>query len=355
MEEAREQGWLGEARLVSDTSAVIRFIKKHGGKYKISAGNDCTFVLGGSHDDPKVVTYVRAIENARSQTQGKRSKTKKAQDLEKIAQNDGVLRWTYVYSLAHRWISAGHASEESIEATNPEFLRPTALDFLVRPCWPGTTADVDPGLFEADLSTVSQMRRAIGLVDEVQRRRLLVNYLDESSRRLNWRMDCIEHLEDDKRWVVACKRQPLWPYNRRAEPQTRTVLYPDIFGDGCGELSDGQMENDNSDDRWKHVSPDLQSSWISAALPLVRVMGGFVASHLHDGVTHILCDLADGKDEIIVGDSTADSVFSDSRRGRTIMDRLHKLDEISLQDRVVILVSPRWVRKRKWCSDGEAG
>lgn len=352
MEEAREQGWLDEAQRVKDSSTVIKFIKKHGGRYKISADSDCMFVLGGSCDDPKVVTHVRAIENARTMTMEKRTKTKKGQEQEKMARGAGVLRWTYVFSLVHRWLSAGHSSEESIKATNAEMLRPTVLEYLAQPSWPGVSAAVAPSLFEGDLSNISKMRRAIGLVEE-SRRRMSENDLDGLSQRLDWRRDCIERLEDDHRWVVACKLQALWPYSRDAGPQLRTLLYPDIFDNGFGLLSESQVTDEGTEDRWKHVSSDIRSSWLASALPLARVMGASIASHLHDGVTHVLCALTEGNNEIVFVDGISESVFCDTQRGRSILDRLQELEAGRLRNRVVVLVSPVWVRKRKWRRGGD--
>jgi ATP dependent DNA ligase domain len=100
------------------------------------------------------------------------------------------------------------------------------------------------------------------------------------------------------------------------------------------------------------VSSDLRSSWLASALSLARVMGAFVTYHLHDGVTHVLCDLTEGNNEIVFGDGVTESAFSDPRRGRRILDRLEELEGRNLlRDRVVVLVSPAWVRKRKWHRD----
>lgn len=349
IEEARDQGWLDEAKLVNDSSAVITFIKRHGGIYKISADNGCTFVLGGSCEDPKVATHVRAIEIARSQTRDKRAKTKKGQQQERMAQSDGVLRWTYVYSLVHRWLADGHSYEEAIQSVKPEMLRPTILDYLARPNWVDTGILADPSLFESDLSTQSMMRRAVGLVERLKQQCLDKTQDDNATHRSSWRSECIERLEVDQLWVVACKRQALWPYSRYEEPHPRIVLYPDIFYDNNGLFSEGQVANETCEVLWNDDLSNLPSSSITSALPLARVMGAFVTPHLDDNVTHILCDLTEGPNEIVFDDDVTESIFFDGRRGRLLLDRLKTR---VLRDHAILLISPGWLRKRKWLRDG---
>jgi hypothetical protein len=339
VELAKEEGWFDESETVSK-SGIVSFIKKHGGRYKISADSDCMFILGGSCEDRQVITFIQAIENARSQTLGKRLKTKIGQSLERMAEKAGVLRWTYVYSLVHDWLSSGHTMEESIQDKDPKRLLPSILDYLAVPSGHHDSSDsFDPRLFEADLSHVSKMRRALTIAEEIRAREPSI----KASATPNWRSEGMERLKEEDRWVVACEQQTLWPYSHIREHQHRVTLYPDIFDDvGTPSLNLATSEWDS--DRLKHMSGDLRSSWLSSVLPMARIMGAFVVSHLHHGVTHVLCDLADDKDEIPFTSSVKETVFLDCDRGRKVLTRLSE----SWNHRDVMLISPGWIRKRKW-------
>jgi hypothetical protein len=134
-DEAVELGWISNAKEFYDDKSVIQFIIKHGGKYKISVDHNCNFVLGGNVNDSKVVTYIRAIEHARLQsaTYSHKVTSKKGQELLNIAKSEGVLRWTFVVSLVHRWLKVNHTTTESILEIDPDFMKPSILDYLVRP------------------------------------------------------------------------------------------------------------------------------------------------------------------------------------------------------------------------------
>jgi hypothetical protein len=248
-----------------------------------------------------------------------------------------------VYSLVHDWLSSGHTMEESIQDKDPTRLLPSILDYLAVPSGHHDSGDsFDPRLFEADLSHVSKMRRALNIAEEIRGREPSI----QASVTPNWRSEGMEHLEEEDRWVVACEQQTLWPYSRIREPQGRIVLYPDIYDDvGAPLLKLVTSESDG--DRLKHLSGDLRSSWLSSVLPVARVMGAFVVSHLHDGVTHVLCDLADDKDEIVFDGSVKETVFFDCHRGRKVLTRLSE-SENGGHPRNVMLIAPGWIRKRKW-------
>lgn len=346
MDQAREEGWLDEGIVVSDANSVYQFIKKHGGRYKISADIDCTLVLGGSHRDPKVETYIRAIEYAQSQAQGKKGKTKKALELEKIAQCKGVVRWTFVYSVVCRWLASGRTKEESVAMMEPERLTPSVLDYVASPF---NSKEGFPrgniNLSNVDLSHLSSMRRALALYEESQKQ----NPNRQGDQVLNWRKNCNERLDVDKRWVVACDHQTLWPYKQKCQQLPLIQLYPDIFQAASGTLSKAQLPNEEMDDRWTNVSRDLRSSYISSVLPLARVMGAVVVSRLHDSVTHVLCDLREGIDEVVFDCNVKSDLFSDCEQGSCILGKLRDLQAERLQKpSAVLIISPQWIRKRKW-------
>jgi hypothetical protein len=348
MDEARELGWCDKVQIFSDVNSIIEFIKHHGGKYKISVDNDCTFVLGGSANDPKVVTYIRAIENARSQTAAfiHKSTTKKGQELAKIACNDGVIRWTFIVSLVYRWFSANHNGQESIMATNSKFMKPTVLDYLIRPNFlRNNESIVDNSIYESNLSSRSKMRRAIELVNKAQS----IMDQDASNSSKNWRMNSFQRLNESERWVASCKVQTLWPYVKDAVSRnSRVVIYPDIFDHGHGLTLEDKVSLENEECRWSQLSTCLKTNWFSSVLPLARVMGAFVTPHLHDGVSHVICDLVDPHNEIVYSKSVNLNVFADRKRGFSVMERLHDLDNIRIHFVDVKLVSPDWLRKRKW-------
>lgn len=317
-EEAQESGWTEIAGRVKNAKAVVRFIKQHGGTYKVSA-DDCDFVLGGSRDDPKVATHIQAIENSRAMVTASKGKSKSisAQKQAVMAKSPGVLRWTFVYSLVHEWLSKGADPELSIKETKP---KPTVLDYVARPACTGCSTTIDPGLFEIDLSSVGVMRRALDFVNESMKAR----DLDNRGNNENWRDVCMKRLDVDERWVAGSEKQVLWPYKKESfATASRTLIYP--------------ATNDDPS--------SARSSRLASVLPLARVMGASIATKLDSSVTHILCDLKDGHDEIVLDDTddlTSD-VFSDAEHGRKLLEKLDRFFDLS-----VTLVSPSWVRKRKW-------
>jgi hypothetical protein len=347
-DEAQEYGWSDKLYLFSGATSLIQFIKQHGGKYKISVDHDCSFVLGGSANDPKVVTYVAAIDNARKQTalSVHKSTTKKGQELAKIGSSGGVLRWSFVVSLVYRWLAANHSLQESIVAADPSFLSPTILDYLVQPHSKENNELVDTSLYECNLTSTSKMRQAIAIVKKNQ-----AKSLSHSSARLtNWRYCCIEQLNESERWIAGCKVQTLWPYKRGKNSESRVVLYPDVFHQDLGQILESTVTPEIEESRWTKVSSSPTTNWFLSVLPLARVMGAFVTSNLHDGVTHVLCDLSFPHVEIHYVENIDMNVFVDSQRASDLCKRLFELNNIRVHKNAIKLVSPNWVRKRCWTS-----
>jgi hypothetical protein len=160
----------------------------------------------------------------------------------------------------------------------------------------------------------------------------------------------MEHLPESDRWIAASPIQTLWPYqhmvSKSASVQaTIIVVYPDIYplneyGDSCTSVN--------------AISSDLTNDWLTSALPLLRVMGAFIASDLNDNVTHVLCDLISSNDEIVYNERTDVNIFTDRHRGRALMERLRTLlctgTRSDHNGTTITLITPNWVRKRKWCS-----
>jgi hypothetical protein len=356
-DEAKEYGWYNEAHEFTEAKSIIMFIKKHGGKYKISVDNDCTFVLGGNINDSKVVTYVRAIEHARLQlaTFSHKATSKKGQEMASIARSEGVLRWTFAVSLVYRWLSMNHTTHQSIIETDPDFIKPSIFDYLVRPSPPihenGIVQGIDNALYESNISTVSKMRRALELIGKSLQRPS-----DNSGKKVHsktWRDICMEKLNKSERWIASCKVQTLWSYSKNSTmPSIPIIIYPDIFSNGYGNILECDISDEITQSRWDdHIEPDLANDLIMSVLPLLRVMGAFITTDLHIGVTHILCNLIDPvlHDEIIYHERIDASIFVDQPKGTKLLQRLNEVyGEKGLNFGKVTLISPHWVRKRKW-------
>lgn len=353
-DEAQEEGWQGDVDQFTNVRSLIKFIKAHSGKYKISVDSECTFILGGNINDAKVANYIRSIEHARTQSSmfSHKATSKKGKEIASIARSDGVLRWTFIVSLVHRWLATGHRLQDAIVDINPDFAKPTIIDYLVRPK-PLVQVDIlcppiDERLYEADLTSVTKMRRALDIVKVSK---------STSSPHLTpstWSRTCMDKLTEAERWIAASKRQILWPYGRDYIGQSLTVtVYPDIFsGQDCND-DDCEFDSytDFSPDGTKFrgskiVSSNLTSDWILSVVPLLRVMGAFLATNLHLGVTHVLCDIIEV--EIEYSSRVDDSIFSNRNQGVRLLHRLKQLDTERLGIGKVMLISPNWVRKRKW-------
>lgn len=307
-----------EAHHVKNVDAVKRFIQMHGGTCLVDANPSCDFVLGGCLDDPKVVKFIKAIENARSALQNQnKSKSLSYQRQEKMASFPGVLQWIFVFTLVRKWQITCVDLSKSIREMKPEILRPTILEYLGRPEQDKDTI-FDKELLEMDLSNVEMMHCAINFVDRCKKTRI------ESQDPTNWRKYCLDHLEEGERWVAASPYQTLWPYRNGLQASPRLVLYPCI---------------DNS-------SAPLNSN-IEAVLPLARVMGAFVSRTLDQTVTHVLCHLTTGHQEIKYNNNIHEDCFADVCQGRKLLLALEELDT-SYANFNVSIVSPRWLRSRVW-------
>lgn len=371
-DEATEQGWISAANEFYDDKSVIQFIKKYGGKYKISVDHDCKFVLGGNINDSKVVTYIRAIEHARLQsaTFSHKATSKKGQELANIASSEGVLRWTFVVSLVYRWLQTNHTTTESILTTDPDFMKPSVLDYLIRPKPlahnDGTEVmpKIDPSLYQTDLSSISKMRRAMELLSTNSK---AINRNEEqevnTTSLKSWRDICIEHLYESDRWIASSQYQSLWPYRKgilttSTSPASIIVVYPDVhpLDEIVGTNTNLEVVAPNSmslGQKANTIISDLTNDYIASTLPLLRVMGAFISKELTNDVTHILCDLTYPNDEVVYNEGiTTVNIFVNQHQGYQLFERLRVLQNNRLGGdggTVTTFISPNWVRKRKWC------
>lgn len=178
-----------------------------------------------------------------------------------------------------------------------------------------------------------------------------------------WQYCAIDELEEGDRWLLMTKETKLWPYRRLADvemdtsttytPDKPVVMYPDIFADGFGygseEESFHEVMSGNKSLRWESLWTDIASrSKILSVLALARAMGALVTSHLHSGVTHVLCLLkVTGSKEISFpldtnGKKAAD-IFYDEVRGELLVERLKT---VIPKNKTVRLVSPSWLVER---------
>jgi hypothetical protein len=352
VDEAKEQGWEEEASLVKNSATVKTFIMKHGGTIKLSAGED-TFVLGGRETDARVRAVVNAVAAAKGQTKKggtAKTQTKKALQYQMMAQHEGVLRWTFVYSLVHRWLSKENTDKTaSIKDTDPSMLKPTVFDYLA-------TADNSEPCF-GEISSGTLLRRAMDIVSSSKRKSDDNTDKDTRSRKKisRWQTIALEALKPNERWILSCRNQPLWPYTKEGDDSkvaSVVILYPDVFGFDFGLLSESgsttttisSAENGADGARWKRANSTLQPSGMASLLPLARVMGAFVTPHLHAGVTHVLCELGQGTDFIVWTKKMEPSCFRDPARGQPLLNRLVKLDADRTGDHPVALVSAKWIR-----------
>ena len=117
------------------------------------------------------------------------------------------------------------------------------------------------------------------------------------------------------------------------------ILYPDIYPAG----KYGFQKGDDVRELERDVCHRSTTCEVASVLPLAKVMGAKVTSHLHQGVTHILCDIA--CDTLNWHPSVCTNTFHDLKRGSSLHERLVEMNSDSPID--VILVSPSWIRA-KW-------
>jgi hypothetical protein len=352
-DEAKQQGWLEAALLVKTADDVRKYIQEHGGVLRITADGGSCLIVGGKEDDPMVKAHIQTIENAQAELLKQRFKreesTTKAEKLKEISAEKGVLRWTFVFSLVHQYLekNPGGRSIDNISSTPA---KPSILDYLARPR-KESSMDVDPEIFDVDLNGAQAMQKALEIIKKTNKRK----------QPLSWREECMERLEPDERWICGCSSEPLWPYKRDHDVMHVVIVFPDVFSDGLGIPWPHHISNESDQSRWRKLSNGAQANRLLAMLPLLLSTGAFVTPHLHSDVTHILCDLRDGAEEVqILGsaESIDPNIFVDASRGKEIATRINVFSTHKDFVTPILLVSPRWVckvfnqdRERNACKD----
>ena len=160
-----------------------------------------------------------------------------------------------------------------------------------------------------------------------------------------WLSRATKDVSINDRWMFELGHQKMFPYSKVVGPTgDHVILYPDVF-DTFGEEEEADATKEKTDSlRWElDVMDDLSD--IASVLPLVRAMGAFVSSHLHSGVTHVLCELKTRKSIQWSSRLSPHVVFADADDGRLLHERLLSLEEtlsIRKLNFGVLLVTPVW-------------
>ena len=397
--ESKQQGWFDIARNVSSKEDIMEFVQKHGGTISATAdivvdddeeegdttASRCrTLIVGGSRSDPRVETYMQGINRARSKSLGKAT-SKKARTLQQIGAIKGIVRWTFLISCVRRFLEEqastkaieqpqhGHAGNDeshftiarggrpSILNLSPSMLRLRKADYLA-------LNDVDEGATDAvfDPSSTDEITLVdleLGL-DEIERNRHAASVSTDS---IPWQVLGVDALSPEHRWILADRFSKLWPQRDRVESSlhAHVVMYPDLFeGDEFGTLSEAIANKEamatgtnKRSRRWEVIEGLSTGSnpgeiRISSCIPLARTMGALLTPHLHQGVTHILCDLLEGTESIKYDATNLENDKHMFRRPERLESLSHRINEIALRansTQTIQLVSPSWVRS-KWAS-----
>ena len=205
-----------------------------------------------------------------------------------------------------------------------------------------------------DLSNAIDFRRALEIIDRqhVSKKRRLLSLQGDKAAKHNWLSTATSNFDRFDCWVFRGKLQKLWPYEKDADWSKEfkfTVVYLDVFiNTGFEEEVDARNEELHGNTvRWDtNVATNKQYGSELAVLPLLQIMGAVVSAHLHDGVTHILCEMK--SKQIMKWTSTLPrSIFANTETGSLLHERLLFLEESAALSgkkwRDVMLISPEWV------------
>ena len=156
-------------------------------------------------------------------------------------------------------------------------------------------------------------------------------------------------------------REPIGlEYRHKSNIKGPMILYPDIYQIGeygnCKYTSSDEKDKFNgaqnknrgisskssqcNNDDTRDVCQQCILSIVASVLPLAKAMGAKVTRHLHEKVTHLLCDIT--CDKLQWHPSISMSIFQDYKRGFSLHQRLVGMNsDVSIN---IMLVSPRWIR-----------
>lgn len=325
----------------------MAFILRHGGTIMVSAEGNDTFILGGQEQDARVITYMKAIEYAKFQRITK-PRTKKEKQLQMMAANIGVLKWHFVFSLVHRWMSKQHDNSKSvneneegrsIRETDESMLNPRAHHYLVKNDEKGNALEDIFDINDDAKTTKLDLMRAL---------QECAGSTTKAPVRVPWQVRESYGTQVEDRWVFASQHRIKWNLGAEGSSvdRNKVVIYPDIFRSGFGSNNEYEYVNEvrsgRKSERWQDLLDESCDS-ILASLPLARAMGALVTPHLHKGVSHILCDMKGGDDYIVYDTNSSVDFCRDIRRYEILLGRI---ESIGLRG-PLNFVSPDWIRS-KW-------
>jgi DNA ligase-4 len=351
-QEAREHGWIQKALRVKSKEDVMEFILAHGGTIKVSAETNDTYILGGSKNDARVVHFMKGIQYANSQKVAK-PKTQKGLKLQRLAEHEGVLKWTFVFILVYQRISGqsrhledqdhstpgagGNAYGCSIKEMNEGMLEPKMHHYLTRRKVQEGTIDEIIDLRRSGKATKMELMRALQEIEGGD--------ATLGGQQLGpWQYNGVYEMSAQHRWVLASRQGTFWPstIEETLDEERRVVMYPDIFSSGFGARDEAETVREVlsgvKSERWVDTMCETRDQ-IASSLPLARAMGALITPRLHTGVTHILCDLKK-EDMLEYSISIKSNAFMNVQRGECLLEKL-----MSVQiPRKIYLVSPVWIR-----------
>jgi hypothetical protein len=363
-ENAQEEGWFEEASHVSSKDDIIIFVKKHGGRYHCAETYQSNeLIVGGRGNDPKLEMTKKAMTRAAGDTATILAKDKK--ECEKIQKIPGVLKWTYLYSAVHHWLlRSGAVKVEEDEKPPSDYERGAADDkyplippkrhnyIYINPSYDGFDEfDIFGIEFRQDV-TVADMKRALEQVrldqasGEHKRKRgkLLAN--SAKSDVVPWQYATMSSLEESERFIMFGARQVLGC--NRSTKSGPAVLYPDVFTSGLGSLEEVALENSFNHPRsarWGEISDAAKLCGIMSALPLATHMGAQLTPYLHNGVTHVVCELKKKKSMQWDPDEFDCDAFVNELGARRIHRRLLYLHGEDSNPQEILFVTPQWIRE----------
>ena len=357
--EAKNEGWIKEASEVTNREDVVTFILLHGGTCTLTANTSTDFILGGNIGDPRVKNYKDALQSGSNTGNTKKSMAGKRQKI--LDTIDGVLKWIYIYRAVVLWREQMKKVKKDPEkcATDPALrsilVGPRSCDYLIMSKATEAKFAVTEDKFGDPLladSTMLGLLRALTKVQEskekCQAKEIFscetIIFPSGTSLLLQSPANC-DRLDREDNWVLSGKRQYFSPFllnyqNGKVSggyhSRPITVLYPDVFGDDFG-LADSEQVSAAEGMQRAALTDEVR---LAALIPMVESMGAFVTTHLHEKVTHILCELK-YHDSIEWNESLPIELF--------VHPNLHlKLIKMSKDySQKFQLISPIWVRK-KW-------
>jgi hypothetical protein len=275
------------------------------------------------------------------------------------------LKWTYLYSIVYKWIKEmkgfkieNDQDQETCKAscirlTHPQLLSPSRHYMLA------TTLPI-VGKIESDIYGIKSSRpcslldfkRALQVVsnERGKKKRTMMSSESNAEKKLvlPWQYQSTAITEPDFRWCLRGRFGSLWPFIRESMgdiSRRPVILYPDMFDFDFGDRVRNEnailgCESEDSSERERWEGTATETGAIASCLPLARAMGAAVTPHLHDRVSHILCEL--NKDFISWDEFSADR-FANPKRAYRIKNRLTTMHGDNCR---VSFVSPDWIRNQ---------